>query len=367
MWVTNQQSQQRETGGMSNNSTHKKTKTTPKRLKDFSSTGRERKWNRHKLQSLAVAAGYSLFGELERHASKISSCGSSLCFESCPEGHYKRLISAYFCHRRLCVMCQWRKSLVMYHQTFQLAHRHQKEFESDIPLLLTLTVPNVKGEELKGCLDMMAKAFDRLMKRRGVKRMARSWFRSLEVTYNEEKNTYHPHFHVLIMVPKNYFEKSYGLYIPRDEWLEMWRESTGISGITQVDIRKVKPKGERGTVEGVTAEVSKYATKPGSYLKGDDRSGYRVVNPEVVKVLHYALRKRRLVAYGGMFKKFRAELKQKDVEKADLVHITDEFSGCGCKICGSALAKEMYRWRMGSLGYFLDESLCLYESEKHVL
>ncbi len=101
----------------------------------------------------------------------------------------------------------------MFHQVKELAHEHVKNFTSDIPLLLTLTVPNLPASELSERIGLMQKSWNRLMKRRPVRRVCRSWFRALEITYNVERDDYHPHFHVLIMVPMNYFNKKYDLYI----------------------------------------------------------------------------------------------------------------------------------------------------------
>jgi len=77
------------------------------------------------------------------------------------------------------------------------------------PYLVTLTVPNVPGEDLKRTIEKMNKAFkklfgaysysltgntkgfeDRLMEFEGA-------LKSLEITYNAKENTYHPHFHCM--------------------------------------------------------------------------------------------------------------------------------------------------------------------------
>ena len=55
----------------------------------------------------------------------------------------------------------------------------------------------------------------------------RSWFRSLEVTYNKDRDDYHPHFHALLMVPHHYFYKDRGLYIPHEKWLDLWKIHEG--------------------------------------------------------------------------------------------------------------------------------------------
>src|SRR5699024_6080063 len=60
----------------------------------------------------------------------------------------------------------------------------------------------------------------------------------LEVTYNKDRDDYHPHFHVVLAVNKSYFtDKNY--YINRNRWLELWQQSTKNPLITQVDVRRV--------------------------------------------------------------------------------------------------------------------------------
>lgn len=321
-------------------------------LKDARRSRKIRDWKRYKEQSLAVSFAYTFFEELTRYSEKIASCGSYLQFLSCPEGHTKRLMKAYFCRCRLCTMCQWRKSLVIFHQVLGLVHAHKECYISDRPLLLTLTVPNVKASELSSCIDRLTRGWKNLSNRKIFKNSIRSWFRALEVTYNEERNDYHPHLHILLIVPKGYFARERGLYIERDKFLSMWQEVTGLSEVIQVDIRAVRKK-KRKAIEAISAEVSKYAVKPDSYIKsfGGKGSGKFKVKSEVLEVLHRALRGRRLVAVGGLFTEFRKKLKLDDVEKADLVHIAGDEKPCVCEICQSTLIEEIYRWQIGVRQY----------------
>lgn len=75
-----------------------------------------------------------------------------------------------------------------------------------VPYMLTLTVPNVTGDLLSETLSRMSKCFSRLIKylnkcyvypfeiAGGVK--------VLELTYNSVLNTYHPHYHCLVLFKK---------------------------------------------------------------------------------------------------------------------------------------------------------------------
>lgn len=331
-------------------SNYRKGDKEKKLLSDYSSTGKKKPWRKHKLQSLAVSRAYGLFDELLKYRHRLEGCVSWICFKVCSVNkHFKRLIRASFCKARLCVTCQWRKSLVIRKQLLELVHAHKEKFSSDIPILLTLTVPNVKEEKLSSTLDLMVKSWKKLAERKRFTNAVRSWFRALEVTYNDKREDFHPHFHILLMVSKAYFDKERDFYISQEEWLKLWREATEIKEITQVDIRKVK-KRKKGTIEKLIAEVGKYATKPSTYVK--KTYGEFEAKPEVIRCLHHALHGRRLVGYGGLFSEVRKELKHHDVEEADLININDDsLKDCICPICQSTLIEEMYTWNIGLKNY----------------
>lgn len=321
-------------------------------LTDLKNSLKKRPWDKHKLESLVISVAYFLILELKRYGEQIAGCGSYLKFGACINmEHGKKLIEAYFCKARLCVMCQWRKSLVIRKQIIDLVHWHQEKYSTDVPLLLTLTVVNEKGENLNKKLDQMTAAWRKLMGIKVVKGAVRSWFRSLELTYNKERNDFHPHFHALLMVPHNYFYRKNGLYIIHDEWLRLWRECMQDDRITQINVKKVR-KRDKGTLEGIVGEVAKYATKPSSYIF-KNKEGEDYAPPEVIENLHYALKGRRLVGYGGFFSKIRKEKKMVEVENADLVQIDEEevHKECSCKICGSTLLEELYGWNFGVKQY----------------
>ena len=92
-------------------------------------------------------------------------------------------------------------------------------------IFLTLTAPNVSAEELNDEIKHYNHSFKKLMERKEVKAIVKGYARKLEITYNEERDDYHPHFHVLIAVDKSYFNNN-RLYISRDRWLELWQQGT---------------------------------------------------------------------------------------------------------------------------------------------
>lgn len=92
------------------------------------------------------------------------------------------------------------------------------------------------SDELENEIKRYNNSFRKLIKRK-VGSVIKGYVRKLEITYNKKRDDYNPHFHVLIAVNKSYFtDKRY--YISQQEWLDLWRDVTGISEITQVQVQK---------------------------------------------------------------------------------------------------------------------------------
>src|SRR5699024_1999429 len=105
-------------------------------------------------------------------------------------------------------------------------------------------------------------------------------------TYNDERNDYHPHFHVLLAVNKSYFDdKQY--YIKQERWLELWQQATKNLSITQVNVKKVHESNKKEI-----AEVAKYGAKDSDYL----------VSQEVFEVFYKALKGKQIIVYSWLFK-----------------------------------------------------------------
>ena len=79
----------------------------------------------------------------------------------------------------------------------------------------------------------------RFVQRKQFKKISKGYVRKTEITYNPERNDFHPHIHMLIAVESNYF-KNPNLYVKQDDWLEIWKKCKRDDSITQVHIKKSK-------------------------------------------------------------------------------------------------------------------------------
>ena len=225
-------------------------------------------------------------------------------------------------------------------------------------------MPNVPLRELSDAIDGLFESWQRLIQRKEVKSAVKGYLRALEVTYNHERDDWHPHIHAVLAVPSCYFSgKS---YITQERWLELWQQATRMPQITQVDIRKIKTR-KKGIdpLEVGFAEACKYGVKPWSTsskisinklmsrrrvprsLKGHAWLRETVEETaEVVDQLMAALERRRLVQVGGIFRDIKRELKLKDGEDegADLVNVTGKKIDCYCSVCGENMIDHSYWW-----------------------
>ena len=249
-------------------------------------------------------------------------------------------------------MCQWRKSLKVQAQLFAVADYHfsQKGNTLDVPLFLTLTIPNCEGSDLKSRLDLMNDAWNKMTQRVFFKPVKAS-FKAFEITYNREKNTYHPHIHCLLVVGYDYFYSHRSDYVNHDTWTERWREATGLDvNGAGIDIRRVRKK--KGlSLAAIVAEVAKYSVKPSSVVYHG--SNGVVALPNVLIVIRDATLRKRIYSFGKNFAKIHRELNLKDPNDSDLISSSEEdLSESKCPKCSSELCDEHYHWHLKMKNYY---------------
>jgi plasmid rolling circle replication initiator protein Rep len=147
-------------------------------------------------------------------------------------------ITTKYCKNRFCIVCNRIRTAI----NILKYYGEIESWEEDERYFVTLTFPNVKDDVLLDTIDDMFKNFSQIMdvaKKRKVKLIG---IRKLEVTYNPERNDYHPHFH-LICRGKEVAE------MLRTEWLKRY---SGAEKYCQ-DIRKAD--------KGAVMELFKYFTK----------------------------------------------------------------------------------------------------------
>lgn len=265
----------------------------------------------------------------DKKAFRSRSCGSYLEFAVYPTE--KKLKSANFCKARLCPMCNWRLSQKRFGNlsaVTELTKSNKYQL-----LFLTLTAKNVTGNELNNEIKRFFNAWRNLTRySEDFNKAVHGWFRALEVTYNKDDDNYHPHLHIVLAVKSTYFNSNY--YITQKKWSEIWQHYLNVDYIPVVHIQKVYTK--KGS--SAESEASKYTVKDTDYLIENDLN----LSSKVVQILDDSLRRVRLIAYGGILKKYYAELKLNEENLSDdLENITEDL----------AYIIEKYRWNFGTKLY----------------
>ena len=233
----------------------------------------------------------------ENQMDLVEDCNTFLSFVADKTLEKQKLYKANSCKNRFCPVCAWRKarkdalglSLMMQY----IKQQEKKEF-----IFLTLTTPNVMSDELENEIKRYNNSFRKIIKRKKVGSVIKGYVRKLEITYNKKRDDYNPHFHVLIAVNKSYFtDKRY--YISQQEWLDLWRDVTGISEITQVQVQKIRQNNNKELYE-----MAKYSGKDSDYL----------INQKVFDAFYKSLKGKQVLVYSGLFKEAKKKLKNGDLD-----------------------------------------------------
>ena len=207
------------------------------------------------------------FGSSDRRYFDMLNCGTSLHFMNSDDVWY--LVGANFCRQRICPMCQYRKAIKTFVQMSKVVDYLKDDYRF---LHLVLTVPNVTyGDELMMTIKELYKGYNKMMKYKDCKAVVKGAMRCLEISYNYDNDTFHPHLHCLIAVNPSYFNDG-KKYIKYDKWRELWSRAMGSDVLLQVSVRAIK----EGDYKGV-AEVCKYCVKPLNLDKGTDMQNTRVL------------------------------------------------------------------------------------------
>ncbi|MBQ2202349.1 MAG: protein rep [Clostridia bacterium] len=213
---------------------------------------------------------------LHDYGSKLYACGSFLGFAWDADASRVTLSRSNFCRVRFCPMCQWRRSRRL---AVDLADLWADLISDGYDFLhVVLTVKNTGADDLKDTIDGMQKAYRNMLHDPALI----AWkgaLRFLEVTYSEGSDTYHPHFHSLVIVRKSYYHSRH--YVSTDALRELWKKYLRSDYLPQCYISKADTH--------AINEVAKYCVKPFD-LECDDWKTER----KVYETLYFALHGRRL-------------------------------------------------------------------------
>jgi hypothetical protein len=144
-------------------------------------------------------------------------------------------LTSKYCNNRFCYSCNRIRTAKLINNYIPVFESLDKEI-----FMVTLTLPNCTGEDLKQTISKMIKAFQlikdsgrKLYQRKGTKNIL-TGFRKIECTYNYKLKNFHPHLHIVVT------KQSAAEYI-KDSWLKHFKEATEkAQDIRAADINSVK-------------------------------------------------------------------------------------------------------------------------------
>lgn len=297
-------------------------------------------WQRKKKETIMLSASCRRIEKIDpsfkHRAAQLDECGNWLEFHRSINNGNLTLARANFCKYRLCPMCSWRRSLKIFGQTSQIMDVAEKEKYRF--LFMTLTIENCDKIHLSRDISRLYAGTTALLRREKYKKAIHGWMRALEVTHNtniksKSFDTYHPHIHMILAVKPSYFNGKGNKYISQADLTDDWQKAMKLDYKPITDIRAVNKKNK-----GHIREVAKYAVKPSDILVQDHD-----LTDSAVWTLDQALENRRMVSFGGILKKIKADLNLDDAENGDLVH-TDGKPALNEEL---EYIIETYRWNIG--------------------
>ena len=252
---------------------------------------------------------------------RLKECGNFIKFQSSEDKTKFILAGGNFCNNRFCPFCSWLKAKRTAFELLELI-KVVEYTEKLAFIFITLTVPNVSREKLREEIECFNKSFKRLFETKEFKAFNKGFIRKLEITYNEERNDYHPHFHLVVAVNKSYFTSRD--YMSKRRLLELWQRATRNPNITQVDIKPCR----MDTIKQVM-ELATYSAKQGDLYS----------SKEVFDGFYEGLFRKKLLVYNGIFKEYKKKIDIGEVDPTQVIELnqlleetTKEFYYNGKKI-----------------------------------
>lgn len=228
---------------------------------------------------------------------RVRNCAIFIESVSNEDNSKNKIVKSNRCKNRFCPICNATKSAKIAYKLDTMIKYIKYTFEYNF-LFLTLTVPNVKEIDLKKSINELNKSLNKFYRRKEIENINMGLVKKIEITYNKRRKDFHPHIHLLIAVPKEYFSKEHKYYLEQKRILKIWKEVSKNDKITQVDVRKAD--------ENSFLEMSKYMVKDSDFLKN---------GLFVYKIFYEILKGRRMLAFTGIFENARRLFETKKLKQ----------------------------------------------------
>jgi len=298
---------------------------------------RERKAASEVMSKRMLSAGF------ERRSERMANCMQRVEYAVCAECGRVKITQTYLCRDRFCAVCAAGLARKRW-WSMMLAAEHAGYWKGSLIAMLTLTVRNCAPTDLKQTLQAMTRAFKRLQQRKFWKENIMGYARHLEITYNAETNTMHPHYHILLVLAPDANKLGViGSTVATD-----WKDALRVDYAPIYDIRyaytsrniTIKDKNgeiiaDRDNLALISAfsQASKYMCKPSNILDISDEGDLSAVIAAVSGA--------RTAAYGGCIKEARAAVNLDGCDELD------DSTEIELKCCDKDMLIATAHWALG--------------------
>lgn len=274
------------------------------------------KWSTQKKRAKLVAKhmrlASGLYPALRGRAYRMSHCSDTIAYEVLQDGSY-RYAGACLCRDKLCPVCAWRLAVKRTGEMIKTIDKLVEIAPKTTAIHIVLTVKNCQANELRSVLQAMSDGFARLRRRQLWKDYILGYARSIEVTYNSDAGTYHPHIHAVCIVPDTYTRQ-----ISIGDWIELWRDCARLSyrpivwashaynsrttlyAEASAHAYKLEDNTEAGAAKAAIVEALKYSIKPDTLITAAQAGDIGEIAIQMAGI--------RTVSYGGILKIIRQQL-----------------------------------------------------------
>ncbi|MBB4395088.1 protein rep [Bradyrhizobium sp. ERR14] len=291
-----------------------------------------------------IAARYAQHEEHKQRAARMHECGKTLAFDRYRIGdreeRFRVLANGSFCRERLCPTCMKRNSAWQHVRLSKAVEHYLRANPLHQALLLTLTVRNMPVDQLRDWLGRLFRAFWKLMRYKRVKNAVPTWYRTTEITQNAETGDFHPHLHIVLFCPPEYFKRAKGLFITQPEWAAMFKKALQVDYTPVCDIRAMPGVGGGAPLDDLGRkslfEACKYVCEPGMFFEDNDLEDFPLIE------LHDALHGRRLIGMSANLQRIMDEQSLPENEPEEFIPVNARLPE------GAVLeGREIYHWRRG--------------------
>ena len=299
--------------------------------------GKKKRWERKKRSNITIAERMYQSG-FEARGIRMMECATFLEIQKCLKCGKKKIVRANLCRDKFCPICSWRLSAQRAVEMAQMLRILCKKEKGVKLQFLTLTQKNVNSSQLKGEIEKLNKGWHKLIdKNKRNQNKLLGYARSLEITYNAEKNEFHPHQHMILVWSED--TKPWTQKRWREEWSQaMDLDYEPICKLSKIDYKDSDDKEKTKRIIKSALEAFKYSVKS---------KEIESMPSEDFKTLVNALNGKRMVNYGGELKIIRKEMGLKqETEISEEIEINENTCSCGSKVINSVL-----KWSFGDKEY----------------